>query len=123
MNIADINWDSALMVVGFGLLMVFLILVLLVVIIKIFGLFFAPIILIKKPQRKSRADNIPLQVVEEYEESHLTASCSAAIAMALHLYYDEDVHDIEKAIVTIKKVEKRYSPWSSKIYGLTNLVK
>ena len=43
--------------------------------------------------------------------------------MALHLYYDEDVHDIEKAIVTIKKVEKRYSPWSSKIYGLTNLVK
>lgn len=123
MNITDIDWDSALMVVAFGLTMVFLILVLLVFIIKIFGLFFAPIILVKKPKRKSRADNIPSQAVEEYEESHLTASCSAAIAMALHLYYDEDVHDIEKAIVTIKKVEKRYSPWSSKIYGLTNLVK
>ena len=59
---------------------------------------------------------------KEYVEDHLSAGDSAAIAMALHLYYSE-VHDEESAVITIKTVERRYSPWSSKIYGLNNLVK
>jgi len=42
-----------------------------------------------------------------------------AIAMALHLYYDE-VHDDESNVITIKRIERRYSPWSSKIYGTNN---
>jgi len=42
-----------------------------------------------------------------------------AIAMALHLYYDE-VHDTESNVITIKRIERRYSPWSSKIYGVIN---
>ena len=42
-----------------------------------------------------------------------------AIAMALHLYYDE-VHDNESNVITIKRIERRYSPWSSKIYGVIN---
>jgi hypothetical protein len=42
-----------------------------------------------------------------------------AIAMALHLYYDE-VHDDESNVITIKRIERRYSPWSSKIYGINN---
>ena len=42
-----------------------------------------------------------------------------AIAMALHLYL-EDVHDDESNVITIKRIEKRYSPWSSKIYGINN---
>ena len=47
---------------------------------------------------------------------------AAAIAMALHLYY-ADIHDNEAHVMTIKKVERRYSPWNSKIYGINNLVK
>ncbi len=43
----------------------------------------------------------------------------AAIAMALHLFYDE-VHDNESNVITIKRIERRYSPWSSKIYGVIN---
>lgn len=43
----------------------------------------------------------------------------AAIAMALHLYYGE-VHDNESNVITIKRIERRYSPWSSKIYGVIN---
>ena len=42
---------------------------------------------------------------------------TAAISLALHLYFDE-MHDEESNIVTIKKVKKAYSPWSSKIYTL-----
>ncbi len=42
-----------------------------------------------------------------------------AISMALHLFYDE-VHDDESNVITIKRIERRYSPWSSKIYGINN---
>lgn len=45
-----------------------------------------------------------------------------AIAMALHLYFDE-VHDNESNVITIKRIERRYSPWSSKIYGTNNHVR
>ncbi len=41
----------------------------------------------------------------------------AAIAMALH-EYQEDAHDVEDTILTINKVKRNYSPWSSKIYTL-----
>ena len=41
----------------------------------------------------------------------------AAIAMALALY-KEDLHDKESTILTINRVARAYSPWSSKIYGL-----
>ncbi len=41
----------------------------------------------------------------------------AAIGMAMHEYMD-DVHDIEDMIITINKVKRTYSPWSSKIYTL-----
>ena len=44
-----------------------------------------------------------------------------AIAMALHLFYDE-VHDNESNVITIKRIERRYSPWSSKIYGISNQI-
>jgi glutaconyl-CoA/methylmalonyl-CoA decarboxylase subunit delta len=42
---------------------------------------------------------------------------NAAIAMAIHLFLSE-IHDEESNVVTIRKVAKMYSPWSSKIYGL-----
>lgn len=41
----------------------------------------------------------------------------AAIGFALHTYVAE-LHDYEKTVLTIKKVMRPYSPWSSKIYGL-----
>ena len=42
---------------------------------------------------------------------------NAAIAMALHLYQSE-LHDYENTVLTIQKVSRNYSPWSSKIYTL-----
>ena len=41
----------------------------------------------------------------------------AAIAIALHLYQSQ-IHDEENTVITMEKVARTYSPWSSKIYGL-----
>lgn len=41
----------------------------------------------------------------------------AAIGMALH-EVQSDVHDLEETILTITRVKRTYSPWSSKIYTL-----
>lgn len=41
----------------------------------------------------------------------------AAIGMAMH-EMQSDVHDMEETILTITRVKRTYSPWSSKIYTL-----
>ena len=44
----------------------------------------------------------------------------AAVAAALR-FYDDDMHDLESEIITINRVARVYSPWSSKIYTLRQL--
>lgn len=56
---------------------------------------------------------------QESEIVDIAANEIAAISMALHLFLS-DVHDEESNVITIKRIERRYSPWSSKIYGLNN---
>lgn len=51
------------------------------------------------------------------DELAVTGEINAAIGMALYLHFSE-IHDYESTVLTIKKVQKTYSPWSSKIYGL-----
>lgn len=41
----------------------------------------------------------------------------AAIATALYEMSDDN-HDIENTVLTIRKVQRSYSPWSSKLYSL-----
>ncbi len=41
----------------------------------------------------------------------------AAIAMAIHQFRSE-LHDKQSTVLTINRVARAYSPWSSKIYGL-----
>ncbi len=41
----------------------------------------------------------------------------AAIAMAMHEMQNE-VHDVEDTVLTIARIKRAYSPWSSKIYTL-----
>ena len=57
---------------------------------------------------------------ESNQPTDLTGEVNAAIAAAIHLYRSE-LHDHENTVLTIKKVARTYSPWSSKIYGLRNL--
>lgn len=53
----------------------------------------------------------------EMEDLEISGEVSAAIAMALNKHFEE-VHDFENTVLTIKKVQRTYSPWSSKLYGL-----
>jgi hypothetical protein len=52
-------------------------------------------------------------------DGDFTGEIAAAIGATVHMYLSEQ-HDHENAILTIKKVKKTYSPWSSKIYGIQN---
>lgn len=52
-------------------------------------------------------------------EEEISAEVFAAITAAIHTYFeDEEAHDYEHTILTIDKVTRNYSPWSSKIYTL-----
>ncbi|PLX05476.1 MAG: hypothetical protein C0598_14550 [Marinilabiliales bacterium] len=52
------------------------------------------------------------------DEIEISGEVSAAIAMALYLH--TLLHDEESGKLTIKKISKNYTPWSSKIYGMRN---
>jgi hypothetical protein len=43
----------------------------------------------------------------------------AAIAVVLYLHFSE-MHDEESNVITIKRVSRTYSPWSSKLYSMRN---
>lgn len=75
--------------------------------------------------RISRANKARSQGIEtkslpkEERPDHDSGEEIAAIVMALHDHLN--AHDKESTILTINKVRKSYSPWSSKIYGLREL--
>ncbi|MFR9650889.1 MAG: OadG family protein [Rikenellaceae bacterium] len=48
------------------------------------------------------------------------AEIIAAISLALKLH-EEDLHDRESEVITLNAVARAYSPWSSKIHGLTQM--
>ena len=63
----------------------------------------------------------PVEPAEPEMPEDLTGEVNAAIAAAIYLYRTE-LHDFEDTVLTIKKVSRTYSPWSSKIYGLRNVL-
>ena len=65
---------------------------------------------------KMRAHGVEKHEVEKGEVAHDSGEEIAAIVMALHDHLD--AHDTENTILTINKVKRAYSPWSSKIYSL-----
>lgn len=65
---------------------------------------------------KMRAQGVEMHDVEKGEVVHDSGEEIAAIVMALHDHLN--AHDTENTILTINKVKRAYSPWSSKIYGL-----
>ncbi len=73
----------------------------------------------KKDKPKTSASALAANILKG-ENSDLSGEQVAAIAMALNLYYTEK-HDTESEIITINRVAKLYSPWSSKIHTLTKI--
>ncbi|HRW63563.1 MAG TPA: OadG family protein [Bacteroidales bacterium] len=102
--------DSGLTIALVGWLIVFAALVLLVIIFNQ-----TPKLIYYNTRKKMRQQSKNEIVTDT--DLIISGDVSAAIAMALHMYYD-DIHDLESNVITIKQVRKTYSPWSSKIYGL-----
>jgi glutaconyl-CoA/methylmalonyl-CoA decarboxylase subunit delta len=73
----------------------------------------------RKPPVVSEAETVKTQ---DAKATILSGEVNAAIAAAIHLYRSE-MHDYENTVLTISKVSRVYSPWSSKIYGIRNALK
>lgn len=72
-------------------------------------------------ERKKLIKEGNVEEAEKIEMSH-SGELNAAIGLALYLYQNQ-IHDLESFTVTINKVSRNYSPWSSKIYGLRKFPK
>ncbi|MFZ2287744.1 MAG: OadG family protein [Bacteroidales bacterium] len=66
--------------------------------------------------RKKGIDPAEVHTVKTIQSGEV----NAAIAMALYSYFNE-LHDVESGVITIRRVSKNYSPWSSKLYNMKNL--
>lgn len=94
-----------------------------IILITVIVIYFISRILI--PWISKRVENIKQESEiksDQPETSDLQADDAdkAAIAAALYLYFNE-MHDEESDIITVKRVSKTYSPWSSKLYSMRNL--
>ena len=102
-----------------AMLVVFLALILLYLIFRQVG-----VQLIALQERRSHKIEKEAAPKRETVTSNLAAGNDvyAAIAAAIHLY-GEELHDMENTVLTINKVSRTYSPWSSKIHGLNTYFK
>jgi Na+-transporting methylmalonyl-CoA/oxaloacetate decarboxylase gamma subunit len=64
--------------------------------------------------------NFRIKTKSNSDFHELTVYDAAAVSLALHMYLSE-LHDEESGVLTIKRIERRYSPWSSKIYAVNAL--
>lgn len=120
MELLLIDWTGALNVAGFAFLMVFLLLIFIVLVLNISGRFFVGLEKTKKQKLDKQAKTVGpvIELAESDAEAEvISGEVLAAISMALNVHYG-DKHDKESNIITIVEGAKRYSPWSSKIYGL-----
>lgn len=112
MILLSVNWGNALIITFVGFFIVVLLLVFLVGVVSVFGL-------ISSKNLAPVGNSITENKETELGNSKVTNGEYAAIAMALHLY--SNLHDEESDIITLKNIDRRYSPWSSKIYGINEI--
>jgi Na+-transporting methylmalonyl-CoA/oxaloacetate decarboxylase gamma subunit len=109
------GWKLALVAIA----VVFLSLVLITLIIKIFG----KAMVARSVRREVASLGVKTQQ-QEVNANPATISSNAddiaAIGLALRMFQD-DLHIQESTVITINSVSRIYSPWSSKIHGITQV--
>lgn len=75
----------------------------------------------KTAQRKKKEATAGNLDEAEFTEGPDSGEEIAAVCMALHEHLN--MHDKEDLVLTINKVKRSYSPWSSKIYSLRELLR
>jgi hypothetical protein len=68
-----------------------------------------------KNDRKGQAPIEQTQAAPPQEVNMGEVVAAISLALSMHM---QDIHDYEKTVITMQKVMRPYSPWSSKIYGL-----
>ena len=111
---ANIGWAEMLLMAGIGFALVFLTLVLLIFIMKGMGWVFT------RQKKAAKAATTGTPVADDEHEAITDQEIAAAIMTALKLY-KSNLHDQESEMITIHRIARAYSPWSSKIHGLTQL--
>ena len=109
---ANVGWSEMLLMALIGFLLVFAVLVLLIYVMRLMGWFFTRD---RKPKAAASASSEPA-----LDHAISDQELVAAIATALKLY-KSDLHDRESETLTINRITRAYSPWNSKIHGLTQL--
>ncbi|MFV0585968.1 OadG family protein [Bacteroides reticulotermitis] len=94
---------------------VFVGLILLFIVFKIIG---KPANRTSNPNASKAVDTDKQHEAVQQPSEEAQGEVYAAIAMALHEMQEEEVHDVEETVLTITRVKRSYSPWSSKIYTL-----
>ena len=110
----NVGWTEMLLMSLLGFLVVFAVLVLLIFIMKGMGWVFT------RQKRAAKAAATGCAVAEEDQDAISNQEIAAAIATALKLY-KSNLHDRESEMLTINRIARAYSPWNSKIHGLTQL--
>lgn len=73
----------------------------------------------KSAHRVKKAEAMGVAVTDVAKGDHDSGEEIAAITLALHEHFNQ--HDNESFLLTVKKMKRAYSPWSSKIYGLREI--
>lgn len=95
-------WSEILLIALLGIGLVFVVLLLMVFVMRLFGYVFT---------REHKVNKTEASVAISEEEV-------VAIITALKLYKSA-LHDKESEMLTINRMTRMYSPWNSKIHGLT----
>ncbi len=98
----SLPWSEILLIALLGIGLVFMVLLLMVFVMRLFGYAFT---------REHKVNNTKAPVAISEEEV-------VAIITALKLYKSA-LHDKESEMLTINRMTRMYSPWNSKIHGLT----
>lgn len=112
------EWSDTLWTTLIGFSLVLLMLALLIYVIKLFGVAFQA--KYKQKVRKSKGEAAAAATDESDLPQMISTEEVAAIAMAIRLHVG-DMHDQESEVLTIHTIKRAYSPWNSKIHGLTKL--
>ncbi len=110
-----INWSHVWLVTGLGFCMVIVLLVVLIFILKLLGAVVSSAV---KAPKAAQPKAVAAPAAQAAPAEASADDDLAAIAMALHLYFN-GVHDVEPTEIHIKRVER--SGWTSKLYGMNNL--
>jgi glutaconyl-CoA/methylmalonyl-CoA decarboxylase subunit delta len=104
----------------YGLLLAFISISVVMTVLAFIYLSFKMLTRIILHKNKVKAEILPVSQNTKNPHDMPSGDISAAIAMALSLYYKQEIENENNAI-TIKKIAHRYSPWNSKIYMMRKL--